>query len=128
MEPDAGRPGAELERNELEMRYEYFCPSCRHTEEIICSMSEHKSSIRCPKCKKMIPQVISGGTHRFVHGATLGGLIDSNTDRMSLDEKIKHGTQKYQTLNPKIKPELAERDRKNKIEKEIKEITKAHNS
>ena len=109
------------------MIYQYTC-QCGHTEEVICSIAEHKSSIKCPKCKKNAPQVITGGVHRCVTGRTIGHQLDANTDKMSLDAKIFHGTQKYQNLNSNLKPEVAEQDRRNKIEKEIKSITAAHNS
>ena len=107
--------------------YEYKC-QCGHTEEVICSMAEHKSSIECPKCKKDAPQVITGGVHRCVTGTTLGHALDQNSDRLSLDAKIHFGTRKYQNLNANLKPEIAEHDRKQKIEREIQSITAAHNS
>ena len=107
--------------------YLYEC-KCGSTEEVICPMSERKSSIRCKKCKKMMPQVISGGVHGYVGSRTVGMQINKNTDSMSLDSKIHYGTQKYQELNPALKPELAREDRDHKIAKEIKAITKAHNS
>ena len=107
--------------------YEYRC-SCGATEEVVCSMAEHKPSIRCKKCKKQMPQVITGGVARFMSPKTIGMAVQSNTDRLSLDAKINYDTKKYQELNPMIKPELAEQDKKNKIEKEIQKITKAHHS
>jgi len=81
----------------------------------------------------MLPDISGGidiyGSKKPVSiSKTLGSAIDKNTDAMSLDAKIHYGTQKYQTLNPAIKPEIAEQDRKNKIEKEIKKITAGHNS
>ena len=76
----------------------------------------------------MMPQVISGGVHGYVSHQTIGMRLNENTDKMSLDAKIHYGTQKYQELNPALKPELAREDRDHKIAKEIKAITKAHNS
>ena len=73
-------------------------------------------------------QVITGGVARFMAPRCIQSAVDSNTDRMSLDEKIHYGTKKYQEINPMIKPEIAEQDKKNKIEKEIQKITKAHHS
>jgi putative FmdB family regulatory protein len=108
--------------------YEYSCPDCGHTEEIVCSMAEHKSSIRCKQCKKQVPQTITGGVCGFVKGTTLGHFLDTNNDKMSLDEKIHHGTRKYQTTNTLLRSDLTEQDRKTKINKETKAITKAHNS
>jgi len=58
----------------------------------------------------------------------LGTICDRNTDRMSLDEKIYHGTKKYQSDNPSINPEIAKQDRKSNIERETQEIIKGHKS
>jgi len=124
----------EFERTNHKMSptYEYLCPN-GHSEEVVCSMSDHKSSIRCRVCGCKMPQVISGGVD--IYGSnkpvsmgtrTIGMQTNLNTDRMSLDAKIHYGTQKYQELNPNINPELARQDRKDKIERETQKIIKGH--
>jgi len=115
--------------------YDFVCSSCNEKREQYGSIAQPVPVVKCPKCKKKMSLNISGGTD--IHGSKkpvsmgvkcLQTQVDRNTDRMSLDEKIHWGTNKYRTTNESIKPEYAERDQKDKIDKEIKKITKYHRS
>jgi len=115
--------------------YDFVCDICKQKREQYGSIMQRIPVVKCPKCKKKMHLSISGGTDVFgskkpvsMGAKTLGSLVSKNTDKMSLDEKIYHGTKKYQDLNPNIKPEIAEQDRKTKIEKETQKIIRGHKS
>ena len=59
---------------------------------------------------------------------TLGHCVDVQTDRMSLDEKIHNRLSVMTTENHTLKREVIDQDKKRTIEKEVRKITKAHNS
>jgi len=108
--------------------YSYKCYQCEHTLDISETISERKArkSVKCPKCKKQMSQIFTGGAGAFMSCQTIGSAVDRNTGRMSLDEKIHVGTKKYQDLNPMLNPDMAREDRKANIEREIAEITQGH--
>ena len=108
--------------------YVYDCPKCGQSKEIVESMSAHTSgkTVRC-KCKGSMKQRFSGGIAGFVQGTTLGGLVDKNTDKMSLDQKISLATKKYEKVNPMLDPDIVAIDKKANIARTIKEVTEGHN-
>ena len=112
------------------MVYEYFCDKCNETKEIIESMAEHTSDkvVKCHRCKKRMKPVITGGTYRFMGPKSIGMAINKNTDKLSLDEKISIGTNKYKTINESLNPDQARQDQQANIARETKEIIQGHNS
>jgi len=91
--------------------YKYDC-ECGEEKEIIESISAHcdRKFVPCCKCKKHMKQNYEIGS--VSEGIkTLGGWIDYNTQRLSLDEKIALGTKNFSGPQK---------------EKEIRKITKNH--
>lgn len=89
--------------------YTFFCDSCNHKYEIVCSIANYKSSTPCDKCKSKkhtyrlyIEDVATQSASVKKSDSelkTIGDLALRNTDRMSDDQKEhlnrKHNEYKY---------------------------------
>ena len=107
--------------------YTYNC-KCGETKEIVQSIKADRPDVKCSKCSETMVQEITGGVMGFMGPQTIGSLSDKNTSTMSLDHKIDVATRKYKDVNPLLKRDIAEADKKANIEREIREVTQGHNS
>jgi len=53
--------------------YEYECPKCNHTFEIILRMAESDTPQKCPNCKTVGTRVITGGAGFILKGDSWAG-------------------------------------------------------